>query len=95
MNLTAGGRKMVETHAEPFQALLNQFVVAFHHFCGRHSFFFRRNRNRHAMFVDGAHIHNVALLQALIAHVNIRRQVGARQMSDMQRPIGIGQRAGH
>ena len=46
------------------------------------------------MLFGAADKNDVAAPHALIAHLNVRRQIRARNVADMQRPVGIRQGAG-
>ena len=81
----------IERNAELLERLLNNIMVAVHHILRRNPFFLRAERDGHPMLVRPANHQNLFAFQAEIAGVNIRRDVNPREMSDMHRPVRVGQ----
>ncbi len=59
------------------------------------TFFLGTYRNRHSMFVSAADIQDIAVLQALVANVDIRRQISSCKVTEMNIAIGIRQSTGN
>ena len=81
----------IERNAELLERLLNNIMVTVHHILRRNPFFLRAERDGHPMLVRPANHQNLFAFQAEIAGVNIRRDVNPREMSDMHRPVRVGQ----
>ena len=90
-----GARIDVERHAEPFERTLDEVVVAVDDLLGRDPLLARLDRDRHAVLVAAADRQHVAPAAAQIARVDVGRDVDPRQMTDMHRPVGIGERRRH
>src|SRR5687767_13749986 len=81
---------IVENNAQTPEAILHHRVIAVYYFLGSYFFLVGANRNGNAVFIRTADEHNVAPLQALIAHIDIRRNVSPREVTQVEGPIGIG-----
>ena len=91
MHLGRGASIYIERDAELLKRVLDQLMVAVHHVLRRDALLAGPDGDGHAVFVRTADEEYVLLLQPEIAHVDVRRDVHARQVSDMHRPVGVRQ----
>ena len=83
------GSEEIERDAQFLPAVNKLLVVFGHHLLRRSGFPLRPNRNRGPVLVAaGNHQHSIPL-KTMIPRKNIRRQISASNMSQMQRTIGI------
>jgi len=52
--------------------------------------FFGAYRYGSAVLIGSAHPYDISAHAAQVAHINICRQVGSRQMPQVQGPVGVG-----
>lgn len=82
----------VERHAESFESVLDDIVVLVNDILRLDSLLARLDRDGHAVLVGTAYGDHVRAPQAQVPHINIRRNVYPRKVSDMHRPVGIRER---
>ncbi|OPZ81765.1 MAG: hypothetical protein BWY77_00489 [bacterium ADurb.Bin431] len=90
-----GARKVVETHAEPGKGVVMVGPVFVDDLLGRHPRLFSGDGDGHAVLIGAADIDHIALFEALVAHIDVRRQISPGEVAEMDRPVGVGQGAGH
>lgn len=89
-----GAAKNIETDAGLGKRFVHLRPIEVDEFLGGFSGFFGRDGNGNAVLIGAANVNDVTAPHALIAHVNIGRQIRARNVTDVQRPVGIRQSAG-
>ena len=90
MNRRRSSRIDVERNAQPFERILDQFVVTIDDLLRRNALLTGFDGDGHAVFVASADPDDVAPPQTQIPHIDVRRHVHARQMADMHRTVGVG-----
>ena len=85
-----GGRKQVEGHAQPFPAIQELGMVPVHDFLRFHTFLVRPNGNWSAVSVAAGHHQYVIALHPVIPGKDVRREVTASHVAQVQRPVRIG-----
>ncbi|OPZ72067.1 MAG: hypothetical protein BWY83_00832 [bacterium ADurb.Bin478] len=69
-------------------------IVAINQLLRSDALLFRSDGNGHAVFICAADVQHIAFLHALVTNIDVRGQIGAGQMAQMDGAIGIGQCAG-
>ena len=97
MRFGRSARIHIERHVEFAEGIADYFVVFIDNLLRRNAFFLSPNGNGHAVLVGAADKFNVAVLGAQVAHVNIGRQIHARQVPDVPCPWldGLFVNSGH
>ena len=90
--LATNGR--IKTHAKRREGIAKLRVIAIDHVLWRYPFSPRSQHDGHAMLIRATDEDQVFAKQAPVAAIDIRGQVGTRQVADVQGPIGIGKRCG-
>ena len=83
----------IEADAEGFKGIFNEFVIAIYDVLRRAMLAAGANRYRYAVLIRSADEEDRLVAQAQIAGVNIRRDIDAGQMADVDPAIGVGQRS--
>ena len=86
-----GARIDVERDAQTAERLLDKRVVAVDDHLRRYALLTRLDGDGHAVLVAAAHRDHVAAPQTEIARVDIRGDIYAGQVPDMDRAVGVGQ----
>lgn len=89
--LVAGAAIDIEADTHLLKAILDDRMVFVDHLLGRDAFFQGTDSYGHAVLIAAADELNIAFLGTEIAHIDIGRQVAARQVADVHGAIGIGQ----
>ena len=87
-----GARIDVERHAQTLERPFDQLVVAIDDLLGRNALLAGLDGDGHTVFIGAADRNDVAPLQTKVARIDIRRYVNSRQVTDMDRTVGIGER---
>ena len=82
----------VERPAESFESVLDDIVVLVNDILRLDSLLARLDRDGHAVLVGTAYGDHVRAPQAQVPHIDVRRNVYPRKVSDMHRPVGIRER---
>ena len=81
---------MIEMDIEFLEALSNFSSVEIYEFFRSFLFLFRSEENRHPVFIGAADVNNFLAAESFIPGVDIRREVGPRNVTDVKRTICIG-----
>ena len=81
----------IEGDTELLKGAFDKRVIAVHHFLGRDSFFAGAYGYGHTVLIATADKHRLLAFEAQIARVDIRRNIDAGKVSDMDRTIRIRQ----
>ena len=91
VKLRGCARIYVKRHTEVFERLFDDCVVAVDDLLGGDALFAGTQGNGDTMFVGAAYHDDVASAQTQEAGIDVGRDVDAGQMTDMDRPVGIGE----
>ena len=89
-----GARVDVERYAEPFERVLDDIMVFVDDILRSDPFLTGLDRDRNAVFVRPADRDDVLAPEAQVAHVDVRRNVDACEVADMDRSVGVRQGRG-
>ena len=81
----------IKRHFKIAERVANQGMVFINDLLRRNAFFLGANGNGHAVLVGAANKFYVTPYRAQVAHINIGRQINARQVANVHWAIGIGQ----
>jgi len=87
--LGVGVREQVERDAELLVRFEEQQMIALEHLARRDAFLVGLHRDRRAVAVAAGHHQHLVPLQAVVAGENVGRQVGARDVAEMLRAVGV------
>ncbi len=82
-------------NSKVFKRLGVRRMITVDDFPGSDAFFQGRECNRHAVFIGAPDIQDLVAPQPAVPHIDIRRQIGARNMAQMDIAIGIRKRTGY
>ncbi len=91
VNGTRGAGIDVVGDTELLEGVLYQLVVAVHHLLGGDTLFAGADGHGYAVFVATADEKHGLSLQTQVAHINIGGYIYAGKVSDMHRPVCVGQ----
>ena len=94
VDVGGGAGIYVEGYSEFLERILDNLVVTVDDVLGRHAFLARFQGDGHAMLVAAANHADLAVVEAQIAGVDIRRHVDSGEMSDVDGAVGIGESCG-
>ncbi len=89
----SGSRIDVEGNAEIGERFLDDVVVLVYDILGGASLLAGRDRDGHAVFVGAAHEEGLASTHPQVTDIDVGRDIHAGQMADVDRTVGIRQRA--
>ena len=95
VDVARGARIYVERYAQLLHRVADDGVVAVDDILGRDSLFACLDGDGHSVLVAATHHDDVVATQAEIARVYVGRHVDACEVTDVHRPVGVGQCGGY
>ena len=87
----SGARINIEGNTKIFEGFLDNVMVTIYNILRTEPFFFCFESNGNTVFVGTSDKQYFLSFESEVANINVCRNVNAGQMSDVNRPVGIGQ----
>ena len=95
VNRKGSAAEIIETDPETLEIIADMHVPFVDNLARMHALLVGGERYRHAMFIRAADIDHIAAVHPAEPHENVGGKVRSGDMSQVKRPVGIGQRAGY
>ena len=93
--LARGAAIDVERDAELSKRVLDNLVVSVHNILRGDTLLASLDGDGYTMLVAASDEHHILALSTQVTNINVGRNINTRQMSDVDRPVGIRQRRGY
>ena len=90
MSGTRGTRIDVERDAETFETVLDELVIAVHHFLNAATFFARTDSYGNTVLVRSADEKHIAVTQTEVAGIDVGGYVNTGEVADVHTAVGVG-----
>ena len=87
---TRGARIDVERDAETFETVLDELVIAVHHFLNAATFFARTDSYGNTVLVRSADEKHIAVTQTEVAGIDVGGYVNTGEVADVHTAVGVG-----